>query len=632
MMKTALLAAVVGTLLGLFPLGSVGSAPLGPPIEELLAIGGMGIEHPSHDAIVLYSGVEITLEPDGRISRRVRLVQRLLTDRAIGHLGDPRVAFDTGRQELQIEVNRTFMRDRTEVNAKAHAFNLVTPDHLASCPDRMGVQEMVISHVGVERGCLVELLYTLRDRESWRPWLEGTETIGREDPVLRGEIRITVPDPKALRVALVNLDGSSAARIDDGATSSWSFGPIDAFPHEGGVDPREIAPALLYSTCPSWETAGAWLSRRLAAAAQSDSAIFRWTDESMEGGRPAIDDRDRIRRTAHLLSERMHASEDAPWTLWLEPRPAARTFDSSCGNLLDRAALGWAVLRAWGIDATPVLMPIGGRFVREVPGLAQGGEIRLAGPFGELSVGTGRFEDDPSVDDGEERFPLLDGSIEPIASAPRPSTCRMKIRLHENEDGSVIGEVSLRMGGAACRESGAWDVKTFLDDLAASACPDGKLAGFRIDRWGSDSLDCTLSLTAPRLGASVGGGRSRVPLPIHSAFERSAMPSGLSLDRQNRVTPIRLPSLLLEELELRVELTPGTRILTTPPPVTRSASGASIDVRVDRDGGTWTLRRRFVATRRTIPPGDYHAFKDLLLLRVGEGAAAILLAHEEGER
>lgn len=627
MMKTAVLAAASALLfLGSSSADAASSAPFGPPIEDLRAVGGMGIDRPANDAVVLYSGVEVTLEPDGRITRRVRVVQRLLTDWAIGHLGDPRVAFDTRKQELQVEINRTFMLDGTEVDAKPHAFNLVTPDRLALCPDRTDLQEMVISHVGLERGCLVELLYSVRDREPWRPWLDGIESIGGALPVRSAEVRITVPDLAALKAAVVHADASPPERLADGVTLAYRFGPLEAFPHEGGVEGDAIVPALLYSTCPSWEAAGAWLRGRLADSAAIEPALAAWAENNLDGGRPPLDDRDRVRRVVDLISERTHAADDTPCMLWLVPRAAARTFDTSCGNLLDRAALGWAALRAWGLECSPALVSRTGRFVREVPGLAQVEDLRLVGAFGEISIGSGSFGDPLDPAGGEETLLLGENGIRFGEPAPAFAICRMRTRLHENADGSVVGEISLRASGGARGKAETGDAKAYLESLADATCPGAALAGYRMDRWGSDSLDCILSFTAPRLGASLGGGRCRLTIPNPPGFDSSVLPAGLSLDRQTRRTPIHFPRLAVEDLELRLELAPGTRVLTAPPTQSVAGGGASIVAETSGEGATWIFRRRFETTRREVAASDYGVLREVLLRRVEEGSTTVLLA------
>ncbi len=613
--------AACAILIAAFAWSGPSAEPLGPPIEDLRALRTDGFAEVA-DAVVLYSGVAITLEPDGRITRRVRLVRRFLTDRSIAYLGDPRIAYDTSRQELEIEVNRTFMLDGTEVNAKPHAFNEVAPERLASCPDRMKVQEMVVSLVGLERGCLTELLYAVRDTLPWRPWLDGIETVGGEAPVLSAEIRIEVPQPQALRHATLHMQAEP--ELLGPGLFVWKMGPLPAFPREGGIDHASILPALVYSTCPSWDDAGSWIRSRLSAAASPDSAIASWTEASMLGGRPPIDDRDRIRRAVLLLSERTIAAEDSPWTLWGEPRPAARTFETSCGNLLDRAALGWAVLRQWGIEAVPLLARREA-FVREVPGLSQVDDIWLRVPFGDIAVGSGRFGEAIPPDEGAELLLLGPQGSQLLSGAPRTSTCRLKARLREKEDGSVDGQVALRVGGAACRGLDASDLKRFLDDLAASVCRAAEIASYQINRLGPDSLDCLLSIQGPSLGESIGGDRRRLALPTLSGIERSAWPANLDLNRQKRATPIRLPGLIFEETELRLEPLSASRVLIAPGETNRQGAGASVAVQVDRDGEAWIFRRIFRTTRREIEAADYPEFKPVLLERAGVRSAAIYL-------
>jgi hypothetical protein len=591
--------------------------PLGPSTADLLKLNITAARHPSDDAVILYRGVAISVDPQGKVTRRVREIQRLLSDHAIAERGDPRVAYDTTRQELSIDVCRTFMKDGTEISATPHAFNRVTPERVASCPDRCGLQEMVISYLGLERGCLTELDYTLTDRLSWRPWAEGIEDLGDAAPLLAGEVRISADSLKTAFVGIPEPKGD--------APGIWEYGPLPAFPDEGGITPRERIPHLVYSNCRSWEALGAWMRGRFEEAVP-DSAIRAWAQGPMENGRPPIDGHEILARVARLIGEGTNHADDTPVSWWLPIRSPGRTFDTSCGNLLDRAALACAALRASGIAAQPRLVCASS--TTEPPALSHFDDICIdTESDGSLSVARGKvvleMDDSPW---GSSLF--LDhpnkstGGVWSVRSS-------LSIRIHEEDDGSVRGEAAIHIGRGG--EAGYGDLKTFLQSLAAGYAEKGELAGFSVEKLYKSELEATFSFTGKGLGDSLGGGRRLIRIPSAPGMPGNVLPAGMNLRRRVRATPIILPfASAVETVDLRLELSPRSRIRILPAGGSLVGPGASLETEVERVEGAIRIHRAFEVGSsnrhdRSIAAAEYPAFRATLLRRTAPSPNSIVI-------
>jgi hypothetical protein len=607
---------------------------LGPPTDALLREHPTAVDPPTDDSVILYRGIYMRLEPDGRIQRRVRQVERLLTDHAVALRGDQRVAFDTTRQELVIHACRTFTRDGREVVALPRAFNLTTPERVATCPDRTDLQEMVISFLGVETGCLIELDYTLRDRAPWRPWLEGMEGIGATVPIREEKVIVDLPEGMAFGSNMMEKGHGADSPQATGATGQtqiYSKRDIPAYPDEGGLSERERVPQLIYSTCESWEMLLAWVHQKIRTAAVADPDINAWAKEDLPGGRPPLDDSQRARRVAGLIGERSIKADDPSFDWWLPVRPAARTFDTSCGNLLDRAALAIAALDAMGVTARPVFRPSVSRVSQLLPTLVQLDNIWLAVGSDFIDVAEGVLESRPDPGLAEE---TIDGSKDKLslsALPPRRGTSFLSLRLREDDDGSVKGEAIARVGGALCRALDSSDLKGFLEGLTGHYAKGASVAGYKVDAFSPDTLAVSFTLTGEGLGDSLGGGRRRFEFPSAPGLPGGATPGGLSLTRTARTTAIVLPCLVDEEVHVWLDLCSRSRPLILPPARKLAGGGVVVETAVGRDGARITLDRHFATSQRTITPAEYAGFRAAMLGRTDAAANAIYLETAAGK-
>jgi len=120
---------------------------------------------PGADAVVLFDGTFIEYIEDKATLRRQRLV-KVFTEWAIDHVGDPRLAFDGARQELKVNASRTYLLDGSTVDTPDNGYNEVTPSRVALSQDHLSIREMVVTHVGLERGVSIVLDYKVTDTSS----------------------------------------------------------------------------------------------------------------------------------------------------------------------------------------------------------------------------------------------------------------------------------------------------------------------------------------------------------------------------------------------------------------------------------------------------------------------------------
>ncbi len=402
-----------------------------PDPGELFGPGAEGTQFPQEDAVVLFSADYVILHGDGRIDRGRHTLIRLQSDYAIDELGDPRVPYDARDQEVVVHTCRTFTADGRVTTADAHAYNQTTADAAALCPDEMDRQEMVITYLGIEKGCVIELDVEVKDRVPRAPWLEGTVFFQEKYPVLRRLLTVKHPSSVPLKSAVVNgtleaevVSGSGDEAGEDATISIWRGERLaPSREQDDGAGGRRSRTYIVYSTCPSWEALGARVCQDMQAAA----GIRTGTDESLRAAgeeqdalaplRAWLEEKqrepgnltgsDRAEMVLELTGDFVNNTAILPFEDYRPPRPAARTFATACGNDWDRVALALALIRESGLTADLAL-----RAASPYPGLAH--DVPALGQFDRVLL---RADLTGGSDAGIDRAPPAEGIVllDPVA-------------------------------------------------------------------------------------------------------------------------------------------------------------------------------------------------------------------------
>ncbi len=179
----------------------------------------MQLRYRDADAVVLYDSLVVTLGSDNHISKRRHRAVMLFTDNAINRYGDPRILFNAATQDLTILAARVRMRDGRFVDAQKNAVNQTTPFALDLAPDYVDWQETVVTHMGIEKGCIAELHYVIADRNP-SPYLSGVEVFSAEDPTEERVLVVKLPQRMTLKFS--SLRGEEPPP-DASANGAWAW-------------------------------------------------------------------------------------------------------------------------------------------------------------------------------------------------------------------------------------------------------------------------------------------------------------------------------------------------------------------------------------------------------------------------
>ncbi len=508
------------------------------------------------DVVVLYSAENVTIDPDGRVTRRVHTVRRLQTQWAMRRTADVRVARDRTRQDLEILTSRTFMRDGTVLATPDNGFNEVTPSAVQRAVPFMDIREMVITHIGTEPGCVVELEYVLRDREPAAIPPLGTVWLGGEHPVLRAEC--TVRGDGVATVSATGLDATG-----DGADAGrWRFEATDLPAHS--EVPRDQWPAVIprvhWSAHAILEADRSDLVRALGRASEPALAagprLTAWLDET-RGAADVLGEADLMQRIATLVHDHIAAVRlpTGPWSR--PPRPAEEVYTSAVGTDWERALVAMTVLREAGFE------PELGLFGRQEATARRGDPFthwRVVCRIGDENWWIGPDRDAAwtgrcDLADHHGVFLALDGGLRAYQVQPRPLHCRWRVHLAPEGDGWGA-EADLELAGL---EPGDHAPRDLAERLAGRLLEAGELGELDLRHSGPGRLAMRFAAHGTDLGPASAGVRwYEVPWPDPVALPR--LLGQVDLDRAARAHPVRLDLAATLEATVTMHLPAGWQV------------------------------------------------------------------------
>ena len=214
------------------------------------------------EALCLRRHVTVELLPDGRSLRRVLTAVKVLRTIPFGRSGlaDPRVPFDAENQEIRVLQARTWLPSGRVLDTEENGKNVVFPDALAHAPDLARFRDLVVTHLGIQEGCVALIEYEIEDRRPPAWPFEGAIETQMTIPVL--ELRVVLSAPQGAGLQAMHLAPSSRRMspetgIVEGRTRvTFSGKALPAAPHE---------PDLIVYGTRSWEELDGLLGERRRA-------------------------------------------------------------------------------------------------------------------------------------------------------------------------------------------------------------------------------------------------------------------------------------------------------------------------------------------------------------------------------
>lgn len=579
-------------------------------------------EYPEADAVMLKQAITIEMDEKGLISRSVMRRVALFTDNAIRRYGDPRLVFDSSTQELDVSVARVYMRDGTAVDCRENAFNQTTPFAFAPAPDYTNWQETVVTHVGIEKDCVAELHYAIRDTEKRKPWLSGVEHLALADPAL--DIELTIAVPAGVELKHASAHGVSAPEQRDGGIYRWKIENVPAAVSvDGGVWRGDYLPTVVFSTARDWLE----VSDYVEALFEEYAVLSSGTGE--DTGSELTEE-----RILEIHGEAVDCVRgiDAPFALFdSAPRTAERIYQSAYAHSLDRAVLLKGKLAQAGIESVPCLVSGDKTWPASVaaPELFEWIYLQARVPDSEETLlldPENRFIRDPRKVIPGFTFYRCDGGGRMARVPVRQSADNrsfLELTLTVNDEGKIIGEGSATLRGAFSPYYSIKGLKNETEDFAKSRVegmfPSGSLKSWNIRTLEKHFVEIGFSFEA-ELPEETEAGRIYLTLPEPFMAHLSGI-DGIHLERSACPVPVRVMPCDLE-LSVVFEEFPGWDIFGEPleADVTNSVGSVKTTTENGPSGSDSkvVLTKSLVIDNGYVPSEDYGKLRSLLL-RYNEG-------------
>jgi hypothetical protein len=585
-------------------------------VEEILALKSEAAKYSDQDAVELYKAARYTLLPDGRREVQTTVARLLRTYWSMDNYGDPEIPFDSVRQELSISMSRTFMADGKIVDTTPNGFNRITPDAVALAPDYTGLQDMVVTHLGLEPGAITYLDYTIRDRKPLGEAFSGTTLFGGRNPILRQELTIEIPVGTALQLKEAN--GVPAAQKSTTAGVERYFWRMDKLPAAWAPDAEPFAcrfrPRVSFSNVSSWDA----LLRPLVSEIAADTAVTpEMRDVVIKEFGDDLSAESRVLAIQTYLRERFNRVENDYPLFKCTLRPAARVFESGYGHTLDLAVLFAALARAAGLAADVALVFPN---VPDVPSLDDYSEALM---IVQTDGGEKLFDvTKPPTECLRERLgdaqiirlkPAASLAPAPMPWADQPTFSEFLVSWNLKSDSTSSAEGVWRFGGALNHLGKMRDGKLedFLTDMVKGFWPGVVVEDVRVRMMSPRESELAFHMRLPQAGDTASGIRTFY-LPDNKVYTNAVLPKNIDFAESKRPVPLFLRAFGDWHMKLRMEYPEKWKSTRLPIEVNVQNSQGSFTQSVQAEGKVITVERRMHFNERSVLPEHWPEFQQIV--------------------
>lgn len=580
------------------------------------------------DAVYLEVHETYTLEEDGSMVQRHEHRLRYLTPYAISRiLGETFIVINPEFQELKIERATTTMADGQEVACEPNAFNEVLPGFCAAAPPYMHLRETVITHLGLEKDAVAHLVYEVKSRPGFVPFLMVEELFSDRQPIEKKTVTVRVPLETELKYRFLNGEQQPAISEADGYKQFvWTLEDLSMAPPERMAQAAgDHAPRLVFSTSPGWREASTPLNGYFTRATRLDKEAAEKARALFEESATPVDFVRSVNR--FVVEEVAYAGVD-PRYLGYKPLPSQTIYNHNVGCGIDKAALLVALLRSQGYFAEPVFVSNYRSVAEDVPCWSQFSECRVITTMRDrldkplflentlyLSprrMVTGVYDEDlaghtiyrPSLVNNQLQV------VDPVG-ADR-NRLKADLTLILDEEMRLSGDLALEVGGS---------LNPYLQ-LAEG-----------YDRWAGRNMKALLpggsvkALKPLRMSehGSIFSATVDEPAVLEKREESDLyffeIPHGpgsvhgmrLPVAPVERLLPLWLPRAIHEEINVRIALPDGLEAVALPPKVVLENSAGKVMQVAWVEENDLTVKRQILLPGRQIMPAQYADLRALII-------------------
>ncbi len=591
-------------------------------ISELLKVAEKSFDLSGEDAVILFDSKEVNWLHNGKLLTHIHRIIWINTEIAKRKYGDHRIPYDDAHCYFKEITVRTWRDGQWWVTGSTGVVETL-PFKLEKAYDYTNMREMMLLHNGIELPCILEIAYTIGDKEPFRSGAEGLWTFSREEPVIQSWFTYGLPAGQ-----MPNLFTSEDVPEPEKDTDEelgldiyrWKMGPLEAIPRPHTDDPVGYIPHIIWSTWRNWKEYGNYLNDSFKTATRLDESLKKSLDSLLVNARTIPEKADLI---AEFINKRVRFIDYPEHYWWPSPRQALRTYKTAYGHRLDRAILAAALFEEAGIKPCPVFLGKSYGLVDEgVPALSRMVGVGLWVSGDDLEA----YYDPASgtVFNGLTRiynrtiwFPGFDDKPSVLTTAEnKQSYIEVRIDLaFDTQKDCFTGNGYLcadncfspydRMEGLA-QES-----KKYLGSVVSSLIKGAEVTGFNPSVFNRSRvvMGFELELEKPEQDES---GRLKIIVGEPSGGVFDHLPADVHLYHQMRSSQVQIPCLMNQVVELRLDLE-GLDVIYHATDQSLENGAGSFSIKTHRKDNKIVITRKLNLTKTIYQPEEWLALRSLLL-------------------
>ncbi len=605
-------------------------------IAELMTIAEQTYDLTSEDAILLLDGLHQEWSADGKLTTVMHQIVWISTDYGIEEYGDRRVPYDHQRCAFNVTTVRTWRDGQWWVTGETGMVETL-PRAVRGAYDYTNMREMMLLHDGLEIPCILEVAYSIEDKEPFRAGAEGMWTFAREMPAVRSKFVLEVPS--GFQQPYVATDDVPAPIIEQTAPGesdiyTWEMGPVDALPLPHTADPASDVSHITWSTFSDWAAFGGYLSKTFFTAANLDGALNDAIDSLTTQSR---NERELVELIADFVSDHVRYIGYSEQYWWPSPRTAARIYATGYGHRLDRAILAAAMYKAAGMSATPLF--IGkeyGTIDLTAPTLARfdGVCVSVLGPDNTSAYynpSDGSLTNSPLATQGP--FPgrtFWNDLKQTTPTFGEPSSGVMRVRLdlslNDAKDALTGNGFYEGTGFFNCydqMQGFSEEAREYLESFVSGVIDEAEISQCNPVQFDGEAVSFGFDLIVPLPDKDDQG---RIPLVIGEPEDGliDRLPDHVHLYDQRRGSSVRLPGPLTQSIDIRLDLD-GLEIIYAPKQVNTTDDNGTFALQISQDEEKLRFNRELHLAKNIYRSEEWPALRTLLLSETHERNQTILL-------
>ena len=564
---------------------------------------------PDTDAVFKSKTCIYELREDGSMSYQYIHKLKYLTHFSFNRLyGDTFIVYNPEHQSLKVNKAVTTMKDGEKTASPENAFNEVLPRFAAGAPDYNHLREMVITHTGLELGCVVDLDYQIETRPDYLPFLSENLLLAENSPVQQMKVVVKVPENITLNYSLLNSEVLPEIKEKNGIkTYTWNFQNLPSLaydrnrPHANNYSPR-----LLFS---SVNAAKALETMQLED--QPVDKIVKKADEKLTDCESVYDTLFALQQLVANETGNVHVPFE--YTGY-KTRPLMRIWEQNGATGIEKNQLLASLLQENNIQAKPVFV-----FMKEVYDEKLGVIKNTGHPYvladiknQPLLVSATSTKQKNSLlpDFFDDVVCYTDGAVAKPASTKDKNKITVKGRLQVQRDGLVEGDVTMSLNGPVTPWFDLLKDEDQGKQIVGSVVPESSVESAEMNEW--SQYDCSL-----RAEFSREEGAKKQAMYVSYMLPESSLgiqQSHLDVLTENRTTPLALDAAVTENYHYTIKYPYAHELISGELDTVMQNNAGKVHIKIVSGKEGIEVTRHLAIPQKEILPGNYNEFRELYLL------------------